>query len=156
MTVGCVLASLTQDAAVEIALRLFWCDQALRFRMRRSIGLIQIRMSHPSSSCSMCSSEKFKDEFGSGIVKYGILQLPGSDELDTHVAHGVREKAPASWALAQGVVYINHKSKGFDDSLIRGHLIARIWLPRGFGSRFPKNRRRCLPTSVDVSGSHRD
>ena len=23
-----------------------------------------------------------------GVVKYGILQLPGSDDLDTHVAHG--------------------------------------------------------------------
>ena len=48
-----------------------------------------------------------------GVVKYGILQLPGSDELDAHVAQG------RTRPLAQGVVYINHKSKGFDDSLIR-------------------------------------
>ena len=40
-----------------------------------------------------------------GVVKYGILQLPGSDELDTHVAHG------RTRLLAQGVIYINHKSK---------------------------------------------
>ena len=39
-----------------------------------------------------------------GVVKYDILQLPGSDELDTHMAHG------RTRPLVQGVVYINHKS----------------------------------------------
>ena len=48
-----------------------------------------------------------------GVEKYGILQLPVADELDAHVAHG------RTRPLAQGVVYINHKSKGFNDSLIR-------------------------------------
>ena len=74
----------------------------LRFRMRRSIGLIQIRMSHPSSSGSSENSRMSSDQ---GVVKYGILQLPGSDELDTHVAHG------RTRPHAQGVVYINLSQK---------------------------------------------
>ena len=59
------------------------------------------------------SSEILRMSSDQGVVKYGILQLPGSDELDTHVAHG------RTHALAQGVVHIGHKSKGFDDSLIQ-------------------------------------
>ena len=42
----------------------------LRFRRRRSIGLIQIRMSHPSSS------EKFTDEFGSESRKVWYFTTP--------------------------------------------------------------------------------
>ena len=33
-----------------------------------------------------------------GVVKYGILQLPGSDELDTHVAHGRTRTRPTCLA----------------------------------------------------------
>ena len=51
------------------------------------------------------SSEKFTDDMSSdqGVVMYGILQLSGSDELDTHVAHG------RTRALARGVVYTSQK-----------------------------------------------
>ena len=85
----------------------------LRFRMRHSIGLIQIRMSHPSSSGS---SEKFTDESDHGVVKFynSLVRMSLTPTWPT----GERARP-----LAQGVVYINHKSKGFDDSLIRCHEI---------------------------------
>ena len=49
----------------------------LRFRMSRSIGLIRAHPAHPKNL--RMSSDQV-------VVKYGILQLPGSDELGTHVA----------------------------------------------------------------------
>ena len=99
-------------------------------RRARSIGLIRIRRTPPFSDEAFDWAHPTSDESSElirpahpknsrmssdqGVVKYGILQLLGSDELDTHVAHG------RTRPLAQGVfVYINRKSKGFDDYLIR-------------------------------------
>ena len=62
----------------------------LRFRMRRSMGLIQIRMNLPSSSGS---SEKFTDEFGSGSRKVWYFTTPWFGWA-WH-PHGPRENAPA-------------------------------------------------------------
>ena len=67
VTVRCVLASLTQDAGVEISQRLFWCDQAPRHcgigiavpRLCGIVGVISVAFAAKAEVCNSCARTQY-------------------------------------------------------------------------------------------------